>query len=99
MICNFIPQLLILCCIFVYLVITIFFKWIEFNAGGKMTPVGYYPGSYCAPNLLVGLINMFLLKWRQEGFEGAACFLNAYYPYQVCVAIEFFSQKSLFWFM
>lgn len=83
MFCTFIPQLLFLACIFIYLVILIFYKWIAFNAGGTMMAVGYYPGSHCAPNLLVGLINMFMLKKRPEGFGGQTCFTNAYYPKQV----------------
>ncbi|XP_064644409.1 V-type proton ATPase 116 kDa subunit a1-like isoform X3 [Lineus longissimus] len=51
--CEFIPQLLFMLCIFVYLVILIFYKWCTF------TP----EMGHCAPSLLIGLINMFLLKY------------------------------------
>ena len=52
----------------------------------------YYPGSNCAPSLLIGLINMFMMKSRDSGFvEGNApggkempmCHLNYWYPGQV----------------
>lgn len=54
----------------------------------------YYPGSNCAPSLLIGLINMFMMKSRSKGFvdgntaEGKPlplCHLNYWYPGQVCL--------------
>ena len=52
----------------------------------------YYPGARCAPALLIGLINMFMMKDRPKGFvegnheEGEIlpmCHLNYWYPGQV----------------
>lgn len=95
MICNFIPQLLFLCCIFVYLCFTMFYKWIMFGPYGKETAVGYYHGSHCAPTLLVGLINMFMLKSGPYNFEGPTCFNNAYYPGKVWMReIELINSKN-----
>ena len=48
-------------------------------------------GSYCAPSLLIGLINMFMLKKRDVGFvDGAgkehdSCYLDFWYPNQVLI--------------
>ncbi|CAJ0581310.1 unnamed protein product, partial [Mesorhabditis spiculigera] len=64
----FIPQMLFLCCIFVYLCIQVIIKWIFFWAEPKMIFGQYYPGSNCAPSLLIGLINMFMMKSREVGF-------------------------------
>lgn len=66
-------------------------KWIVFPARGKQVAVGYYPGSHCAPSLLIGLINMFMLKQRPEGFEGSTCAVDAYYPHQV----ELFAHQEI----
>ncbi|XP_019614432.1 PREDICTED: V-type proton ATPase 116 kDa subunit a-like isoform X5 [Branchiostoma belcheri] len=49
----FIPQLMFLMCIFGYMVIIIFFKWIAYDASI----------SYKAPSLLITMINMFLFKF------------------------------------
>lgn len=49
-ICEFIPQLLFISCIFGYLVILIFYKWIAFS-------IHDYPH---LPSILIGLLNMFL---------------------------------------
>lgn len=53
--------------------------------------LGYeYPSSNCAPSLLIGLINMFMMKDRPAGFvdpKGKVypqCYLNLWYPGQVC---------------
>ncbi|XP_006812349.1 V-type proton ATPase 116 kDa subunit a 1-like, partial [Saccoglossus kowalevskii] len=51
-ICEFIPQVLFLMCMFGYLVIMIFMKWFIFDA----------ESSSQAPSLLITIINMFLLK-------------------------------------
>jgi len=49
-----------------------------------------FKGSHCAPSLLIGLINMFMYKSRQEGFlkpnsteEYPNCHLSTWYPEQV----------------
>ncbi|GMS86240.1 hypothetical protein PENTCL1PPCAC_8415, partial [Pristionchus entomophagus] len=56
----FVPQLLFLCCIFVYICLQIIVKWIAFTAGPAWIFGRFYPGANCAPNLLIGLINMFM---------------------------------------
>ncbi|ETN68626.1 V-type ATPase subunit family protein [Necator americanus] len=51
------------------------------------------PGSYCAPSLLIGLINMFMLKERPVGYmlennstaHHPTCYLNQWYPEQAFV--------------
>uniref|UniRef100_A0AC34EZJ3 V-type proton ATPase subunit a n=1 Tax=Panagrolaimus sp. ES5 TaxID=591445 RepID=A0AC34EZJ3_9BILA len=93
----FIPQMLFLCCIFVYLCLEIIMKWIMFDFTGHYTLFGYdYPGAGCAPALLIGLINMFMMKDRPKGFcidndckNGAIsqCHLNFWYPGQATVEL------------
>ncbi|VDK74064.1 unnamed protein product [Litomosoides sigmodontis] len=84
----FIPQMLFLGCIFIYLCIEILAKWLFFSAESGYV-LGYeYPSSNCAPSLLIGLINMFMMKNRPSGFispEGKVypqCYLNLWYPGQ-----------------
>ncbi|MCP9259098.1 V-type proton ATPase subunit a [Dirofilaria immitis] len=84
----FIPQMLFLGCIFIYLCIEIVFKWLLFSAKNGYI-LGYeYPSSNCAPSLLIGLISMFMMKNRPSGFvdpEGNVypqCHLNLWYPGQ-----------------
>ncbi|GMT16980.1 hypothetical protein PFISCL1PPCAC_8277, partial [Pristionchus fissidentatus] len=64
----FIPQMLFLCCIFVYLCVQILIKWIFFPVTPTWVFGKFYPGSNCAPNLLIGLINMFMMTPRTDGF-------------------------------
>ncbi|XP_053408277.1 V-type proton ATPase 116 kDa subunit a 1-like isoform X3 [Mercenaria mercenaria] len=54
--CEFIPQLIFICSIFGYLILLIFVKWLKFTE----------EDSRKAPNLLIGLINMFLFNYRKE---------------------------------
>ncbi|XP_052803903.1 V-type proton ATPase 116 kDa subunit a 1-like isoform X2 [Mya arenaria] len=51
---EFIPQLIFLCAIFGYLILLIFVKWLKFDH----TQTGQ------APNLLIGLIGMFLFQYE-----------------------------------
>ncbi|PAV79512.1 hypothetical protein WR25_08314 [Diploscapter pachys] len=84
----FIPQMLFLSCIFIYLCLEIIVKWLFFSwEGGSV--LGYtYPGASCAPSLLIGLINMFMMKSRPSGFVNEKgetvpqCYLNFWYPGQ-----------------
>uniref|UniRef100_A0AC34QSB6 V-type proton ATPase subunit a n=1 Tax=Panagrolaimus sp. JU765 TaxID=591449 RepID=A0AC34QSB6_9BILA len=79
----FIPQMLFLCSIFVYLCVQIIVKWIVFDSAGGYKVFGYdYPGAGCAPALLIGLINMFMMKSRPAGFDEGTCYLNTWYPGQ-----------------
>ncbi|VDP06870.1 unnamed protein product [Heligmosomoides polygyrus] len=85
----FIPQMVFLSCIFIYLCLEIVVKWIFYTAGPQESIFGYkYPGSNCAPSLLIGLINMFQLKEYGKGFvdddgkQMFQCQLNSWYPGQ-----------------
>ncbi|KAJ1375097.1 hypothetical protein KIN20_038351 [Parelaphostrongylus tenuis] len=64
----FIPQMLFMTCIFIYLCLQIIVKWIFFWVQEDMIFGQFYPGSHCAPSLLIGLINMFMFKDRPAGF-------------------------------
>ncbi|KAK7075988.1 Unc-32p [Halocaridina rubra] len=55
--CEFIPQILFLSCLFVYLVLLVFHKWVWYGAGGD---VSVSPS--CAPSILITFINMVLMK-------------------------------------
>ncbi|KRX55150.1 putative V-type proton ATPase subunit a [Trichinella sp. T9] len=79
----FIPQMLFMCCIFLYLCILIIYKWTAFSAAPADMAVGHYPGSHCAPSLLIGLIFMFMFQQRNYGFADSKCVTNAFYPGQV----------------
>ncbi|WKY01208.1 hypothetical protein Q1695_015316 [Nippostrongylus brasiliensis] len=84
----FIPQIVFLCAIFVYLCLEIIVKWIVFTAGPKDVFGYQYPGSSCAPSLLIGLINMFQMKTYHVGFLDengkpiSQCHLSNWYPGQ-----------------
>uniref|UniRef100_A0A7E4UYN7 V-type proton ATPase subunit a n=1 Tax=Panagrellus redivivus TaxID=6233 RepID=A0A7E4UYN7_PANRE len=84
----FIPQLLFMACIFIYLCLQIILKWIFFWTVPAEIFGRHYPGSNCAPSLLIGLINMFMFKDRAPGWVGEdgvtlnQCFLNQWYPGQ-----------------
>ncbi|CAB3404697.1 unnamed protein product [Caenorhabditis bovis] len=64
----FIPQCLFLGCIFVYLCVQVVIKWLFFWVKPAFIFGQLYPGSNCAPSLLIGLINMFMVKSRDQGF-------------------------------
>ncbi|KAF1765396.1 hypothetical protein GCK72_005348 [Caenorhabditis remanei] len=64
----FIPQCLFLGCIFVYLCLQVIMKWIFFYVKPAMVFGKFYPGPNCAPSLLIGLINMFMVKSRDPTF-------------------------------
>ncbi|ESO00811.1 hypothetical protein HELRODRAFT_112954 [Helobdella robusta] len=69
-ICEFLPQMIFILCIFGYLIILILYKFINIDASQAA----------CAPSLLIGLINMFLMN----------------YPEEPCSAKEFYSGQKGF---
>lgn len=83
----FIPQMIFMGSIFIYLCLQIVLKWLLFWVKPETIFGRQYPGSHCAPSLLIGLINMFMFKERAAGFtenghELPSCFLNQWYPGQ-----------------
>jgi len=87
----FVPQIVFMAAIFIYLCLQIILKWIFFWTVPTYVFGQWYPGSNCAPSLLIGLINMFMFKDRDAGFvEGNSpngttyngCYLNQWYPGQ-----------------
>lgn len=66
--CEFIPQVLFLSCLFVYLVLLVFHKWVWYGAGGD---VSVSPS--CAPSILITFINMVLLNKYEPQAEGDPC--------------------------
>ncbi|VDN08073.1 unnamed protein product [Thelazia callipaeda] len=47
-------------------------KWIMYYVWPQFIFGYFYPSSNCAPTLLIGLINMFMMKSRQAGFVDAS---------------------------
>ncbi|KAH7725553.1 v-type proton ATPase subunit a isoform 4 [Aphelenchoides avenae] len=87
-----IPQLIFLSCIFIYLCLQIIVKWLFYWVYPETVFGYYYPGSHCAPSLLIGLINMFMFRERKEGFMRPGmnrthrhCHLAQWYPHQSMV--------------
>jgi V-type H+-transporting ATPase subunit a len=91
----FIPQLLFLSLIFIYLCVQIVMKWVFFYVRPKHVFGLMYPGSNCAPSLLIGLINMFMMKSRKKGFvdgDGVTldqCHQQLWYPHQDIIELAF----------
>ncbi|ESO03533.1 hypothetical protein HELRODRAFT_187042 [Helobdella robusta] len=65
--CEFLPEMLFLMCMFGYLVLLIFYKWIAFDA----------TMASCSPSLLINLISMFLYNYSDE-----PCSPTNFYPKQ-----------------
>ncbi|XP_018403724.1 PREDICTED: V-type proton ATPase 116 kDa subunit a-like isoform X4 [Cyphomyrmex costatus] len=59
--CEFVPQIIFLCVLFLYMVILMFVKWIKY--GPKKDPLS---GPGCAPSVLITFINMVLFKPATE---------------------------------
>ncbi|KAL3083894.1 hypothetical protein niasHT_036465 [Heterodera trifolii] len=84
----FIPQLVFMSSIFIYLCLQIIAKWLFFWVEPTTILTQDYPGPHCAPSLLIGLINMFMFKSRDAGFQDdngkelPGCYLNQWYPGQ-----------------
>jgi V-type H+-transporting ATPase subunit a len=83
-------------------VLQIIVKWIFFWVEEKVIFGNHYPGPNCSPSLLIGLINMFMLKSRESGFDRLVtgddapphyeqleqCHLQQWYPNQVHHALH-----------
>uniref|UniRef100_A0A1I8F1L0 V-type proton ATPase subunit a n=1 Tax=Wuchereria bancrofti TaxID=6293 RepID=A0A1I8F1L0_WUCBA len=72
-----------------FLFVSITVKWLMFSSIPGNVFGFFYPGPHCAPSLLIGLINMCMLKPRKEGFwnrssssEFEQCYLHEWYPNQ-----------------
>ncbi|XP_066146363.1 V-type proton ATPase 116 kDa subunit a 1 [Euwallacea fornicatus] len=57
---DFLPQILLLCFLFLWMVVMIFIKWIKYAA--TWDTVDITRGSFCAPSVLIYFINMMLFK-------------------------------------
>nr|XP_033324012.1 V-type proton ATPase 116 kDa subunit a isoform X4 [Megalopta genalis] len=76
--CEFIPQIIFLMFLFLYMVLLMFIKWIKYGPdSGKTDPIH---GPFCAPSVLITFINMVLFSggtapegcspWMYAGQEG-----------------------------
>jgi V-type H+-transporting ATPase subunit a len=72
---EFIPQLIFMVFIFVYLCVMIFIKWLKFSGADDDKLIG----PICAPNLLIELIQMFFLSTARNTAEHC----DEIYPGQV----------------
>ncbi|KAK2585280.1 hypothetical protein KPH14_009971 [Odynerus spinipes] len=80
--CEFIPQIIFLTMLFLYMVILMFIKWIKYHA--TLTSE-IRPSPYCAPSVLITFINMVLFNtptqlkgcdmWMYPGQDGFQRFL------------------------
>ncbi|KAI1708116.1 v-type ATPase subunit family domain-containing protein [Ditylenchus destructor] len=98
----FVPQMLFLCLIFGYLCVQVVLKWIFFWVKRGTIFGKDYPGSHCAPSLLIGLINMFMsaigMAHRNHDKEPAhddQCYLQLWYPNQNIVETAFIATALL----
>lgn len=68
--CEFIPQIIFLTCLFGYLVLLVFHKWVWYGAGGadSVSP-------YCAPSILITFINMVSVGFETHIYSVFVCYL------------------------
>ncbi|XP_017773104.1 PREDICTED: V-type proton ATPase 116 kDa subunit a isoform X2 [Nicrophorus vespilloides] len=59
-ICQFVPQVIFLCFLFLYMVLLMFIKWVSYAATNDPGLLKSSP--YCAPSILITFINMVLFK-------------------------------------
>ncbi|ELT99652.1 hypothetical protein CAPTEDRAFT_163357 [Capitella teleta] len=71
LLCNFLPMILFLMSIFGYMIALIFTKWVMFSAQDPN----------CAPNILIGFINMFLFKYDDS--DKNICSNRTWFPGQM----------------
>uniref|UniRef100_F1LBV4 V-type proton ATPase subunit a n=1 Tax=Ascaris suum TaxID=6253 RepID=F1LBV4_ASCSU len=87
-------------CIFIYLCIEIIVKWIFFWVEETHIFGRLYPGSHCAPSLLIGLINMFMFKEREAGFVNMSQIVRKegpriiYAEYPSCYLAQWYPAQS-----
>ncbi|XP_076238080.1 V-type ATPase subunit a family protein Vha100-1 isoform X2 [Calliopsis andreniformis] len=82
-ICEFIPQIIFLTFLFLYMVLLMFIKWMKYGPDSNHTDLQH--GPFCAPSVLITFINMVLFKsgtapaecnpWMYGGQEGFQKFL------------------------
>ncbi|KAL1506096.1 hypothetical protein ABEB36_005524 [Hypothenemus hampei] len=65
LILDFLPQILLLCFLFLWMVVMIFIKWILY-AGKNDEEVDTVHGTSCAPSVLIFFINMMLFKEAED---------------------------------
>ncbi|GLV45480.1 Vacuolar H[+] ATPase 100kD subunit 1 [Carabus blaptoides fortunei] len=58
--CEFIPQIIFLTFLFLYMVLLMFIKWVTYYPTDDFAEIKYSPG--CAPSILITFINMVLFK-------------------------------------
>lgn len=76
---EFLPQIIFIVLIFVYLCLMIFIKWIKYS--GTDDPLT----GVCGPNLLIGLINMFFFKNSALRDDGTIDECQVLFPHQTDV--------------
>ncbi|XP_043589855.1 V-type proton ATPase 116 kDa subunit a1 isoform X4 [Bombus pyrosoma] len=83
-ICEFVPQIIFLVFLFLYMVLLMFIKWISYGPNSDNTDPAH--GPFCAPSVLITFINMVLFKpgtapakecspWMYSGQSGFQSFL------------------------
>uniref|UniRef100_A0A1B6D6J7 V-type proton ATPase subunit a n=1 Tax=Clastoptera arizonana TaxID=38151 RepID=A0A1B6D6J7_9HEMI len=77
---EFLPQIIFLCLLFLYLVVLMFMKWVIYSPANPLTT-----SPRCAPSVLILFINMILFK-KTETYDG--CEPNIY-PNQESIQLGF----------
>ncbi|XP_048264619.1 V-type proton ATPase 116 kDa subunit a 1 isoform X4 [Bombus affinis] len=83
-VCEFVPQIIFLVFLFLYMVLLMFIKWISYGPNSDNTDPAH--GPFCAPSVLITFINMVLFKpgtapakecspWMYSGQNGFQSFL------------------------
>jgi V-type H+-transporting ATPase subunit a len=67
--CEFVPQVIFLCCMFGYMSMLMLHKWTSYTAGG-IEPGDFLSSEQCAPSVLISFINMVLFKTNDEPNPG-----------------------------
>ncbi|XP_050293137.1 V-type proton ATPase 116 kDa subunit a 1 [Anthonomus grandis grandis] len=70
---EFVPQVLLLCFLFLWMVIMIFIKWTLY--AGTNDGIDSKHGSACAPSVLIYFINMMLFKESEAPFTGCDVYM------------------------